>query len=265
MQDKDIKTSTYSQLFQPIFQQRIFEQLTELGVDKYVKKLSAIQLIQLIAHAQIQQQDNLGEITSNFYNEDFCRAIGLESISASQISRRLRTLPPDAVKLLFKQSLTELGSQIGFDKLTKELGRLHLIDSSTISLCLTRYPWAIFRQTKSGIKLHLRLQFQDGIALPGQAVITNAKVADKREMDELVVTDKDAINVFDRGYIDYRKFDQYCQKGIRFVTRLKWNALIDVVKDFPVNGSIRKDQQVYLGGNQTKMEHPLRLIEVLDT
>jgi hypothetical protein len=47
-------------------------------------------------------------------------------------------------------------------------------------------------------------------------------------MDTLVVEDKDALNVFDRGYVDYEKFDNYCENGTRFVTRLKSNAQIKV-------------------------------------
>jgi len=43
-------------------------------------------------------------------------------------------------------------------------------------------------------------------------------------MDDLVVAEKDALNVFDRGYIDYKKFDQYCQNGIHFVTWIPGNT-----------------------------------------
>ncbi len=58
-----------------------------------------------------------------------------------------------------------------------------------------------------------------------------------------------ALNVFDRGYVDYKKFDEYCEKGIRLVTRLKGNAVIEVVAELPVdpNGPIKKHQIVYLG------------------
>lgn len=265
--DKDTKLSAYSQLFQPFFHEEITEQLERLEADKYVKKLTTIQLIQLIAYAQIQQQNCLREISNNFHNPDFQINIGLESISFSQISRRLRDLDPETVKLLFGHALRELTIRVGFDNATKELGRLHLIDSSTISLCLTQYPWAVFRKTKSGVKLHLRLKFHDGYFLPDQAIITNAKVADKRKMDELVVEDDDAMNVFDRGYVDYKKFDQYCENGTRFTTRLKENAIIEVIEEYPVssNSPILKDQRVYLGNNHTKMTHSVRLIEVLDT
>jgi hypothetical protein len=265
--DKDTKLSAYSQLFQPFFNEKIIEQLERLEVDKYVKKLTTIQLIQLIAYAQIQQQDCLREISNNFHNPDFQINIGLESISFSQISRRLRDLDPETVKLLFGHALRELTIRVGFDSATKELGRLHLIDSSTISLCLTQYPWAVFRKTKSGVKLHLRLKFWDGYFLPDQAIITNAKVADKRKMDELVVEDEDVMNVFDRGYVDYKKFDQYCENGTRFTTRLKENAIIEVIEKYPVSSDspVLKDQRVYLGNNHTKMTHSVRMIEVLDT
>jgi len=265
--DKDTKLSAYSQLFQPFFHEKITVELEKLEVDKYVKKLTTVQLIQLISYAQIQEQDCLREISNNFQNPDFQINFGLESFSFSQISRRLKCLDPETVKLLFGHALRELTIRMGFNNATKELGRLHLIDSSTISLCLTQYPWAVFRKTKSGVKLHLRLKFWDGYFLPDQAIITNAKVADKRKMDELVAEDKDAMNVFDRGYVDYKKFDQYCESGTRFTTRLKENAIIEVIEEYPVisNSPIFKDQRVYLGNNHTKMAHPVRLIEVLDT
>jgi hypothetical protein len=265
--NKDTKLSAYSKLFQPFFDEGISKTLERLEVDKYVKKLTTIQLIQLIAHAQIQQQGCLREISNEFNDPNFQRAIDLESFSASQISRRLRNLEPETVKLLFAHAIRELSIQVGFGNVTKELGMLHLIDSSTISLCLTQCPWAVFRKVKGGIKLHLGLKFWDGYIIPDQAVITNAKVADKRKMDELVVEDEDIMNVFDRGYVDYKKFNQYCENGTRFTTRLKGNAIIEIIEDYPVSSGspVLKDQKVYLGNNQTKMKHPLRLIEVLDT
>jgi hypothetical protein len=176
-------------------------------------------------------------------------------------------LPSNIIKLLFQKAVRKLGIRVGFQKLNQELGRLYLIDSTTISLCLTKYPWALYRQTKSGVKLHLRLAFHDGMPFPDKTGFTNAKVADKKQMDELVVEDQDALNVFDRGYMDYKKFDQYCQKCIRFVTRLKTNAIIEVIKDLPVmpGGPVLKDQIVRLGNLQTKMKYPVRLIEVLDS
>lgn len=86
-------------------------------------------------------------------------------------------------------------------------------------------------------------------------------------MDALVVA-KDALNVFDRGYLDYKKFDSYCNNGTRFVSRLKSNAIVETLEEFPTNPDslIKKDYKVILGKDgTTKMQHPLRLIETEDT
>jgi hypothetical protein len=170
--------------------------------------------------------------------------------------------------LLFNDVKYQAGKEFGFDTISQTLGRLHLIDSSTISLCLSQCPWAKFRKTKGGIKLHLGLRFFEQGVLPNEVVITPAKPADKTQMDALVVEEEDVLNVFDRGYVDYRKFDKYCKNGIRFVTRLKGNAIIEVVKELPVDSTdpIRKHQIVYLGKEGlNKMKNPLRLVETEDT
>ena len=249
MQDKDTTKSTFDQLFKPINNKIFSQQLDDLEVDKYAKKLNTKQLVELIAHAQLKQQKSLRDISNNFNKDEFSQAIHLDSISASQISRRLRDLPPEVVQLLFQSNIVEISKEIGFDAITREIGRIYLIDSSTISLCLSQYQWAEFRNTKGGVKLHQRLRFCEAGAIPDKAVVTPAKPADKTQMDELVVEEEDALNVFDRGYLDYKKFDKYCANGIRFVTRLKSNAKIEVVQELPVDpaGPIKKDQIVYLG------------------
>lgn len=101
-------------------------------------------------------------------------------------------------------------------------------------------------------------------------IVAPAKPVDRTQMDALVVEDPETINVFDRGYADYEKFDEYCQKGIRFVTRLKGNAIIEVLEDFLAadsigDTSISKNQLVVLGKGTKRMHHPLRLIEAKDS
>lgn len=65
-----------------------------MGVDKYAKKLNSLQLVELIAFAQLEQLNGLRDISNSFNDPQFSRAINLESISFSQIARRLRDLPP---------------------------------------------------------------------------------------------------------------------------------------------------------------------------
>jgi len=268
MQDKDTTKSTFYQLLKPVCNKNFYDQIDGLKVDKYSKKLSTEQLIILIIYAQLEQYGGLRDISNSLNENQFSRAINLDSFSASQISRRLRDLPLEVVQLLFKKCIIEIGKEIGFGSITRQLGRIYLIDSSTISLCLSQYQWADFRNTKGGIKLHQRLKFCEEGVIPDKAIITPAKPADKTQMDELVVMDEEALNVFDRGYVDYKKFDNYCSNGARFVTRLKGNAKIEVIKEFPVAPAspIKKHQTIYLGTTGiNQMKHPLRLIEVEDT
>jgi IS4 transposase len=142
-----------------------------------------------------------------------------------------------------------------------------MIDSTTITLCLTKYRWAEFRSTKAGVKAHLRLKFGVDGNIPDKVVVTPAKPSDRSQMDELVVDETGALNLFDRGYNDYTKFDEYCKKGVLFITRLKSNAVVEVIADHPVDpdSAIDADQIVRLGTGEDRMEHNLRLLKTTDT
>ena len=264
MQGKDTTNSTFFQLFKPIIGKYFLKTLEFMEADKYLKKLNTVQFIELIAQAQFEQQKSLRDISNKFNHNNFQEAIQNESFSASQISRRLRDLPTEVLDTLFKELVRKLGKELGFHKLNQGLKQIYLIDSTTISMCLSQYPWADFRKTKAGIKLHLRLKFHDEV-LPDDAIITPARPSDKTQMDNLVIEDKNALNVFDRAYVDYNKFDHYCEKGISFVTRLKKNAAVEVIENLPTTGNVQRQQIAYLGTQTKKMKHPLRLIEVIDT
>jgi hypothetical protein len=268
MQGKDTIISTFHQLFGPISTEKFQQRVKKMEVDKYAKKLHAMQLVELMAHAQLEQHRGLRDISHSLNDDKISEAIGLDSISASQISRKLRELPTEVLQMLFNDIKAKAVKEIGVNTVSQGLGRLRLIDSTTIGLCLSQFLWAKFRKSKGGIKIHLGLRFFEQGVLPDEVVITPAKPADKTQMDALVVEEEDALNVFDRGYVDYKKFDKYCQNGVRFVTRLKGNAVIEVVAELPVDPDslIKKHQVVYLGTEGIhKMKNPLRLVETEDT
>jgi transposase len=85
-------------------------------------------------------------------------------------------------------------------------------------------------------------------------------------LDELLVTDPNALYVFDRGYVDYKKWDDYCDAGIRFVTRIKDNFIINIIDEKPVDGTNMTESIVLLGDpKKTIMRHQLRLIHTVDS
>ncbi len=121
--------------------------------------------------------------------------------------------------------------------------KLLSLDSTTISLCLSLFPWAEFKTVKGGIKTHVLLDHDD--YLPRYVLITNAKQADVKVAHFLSLT-PGSIVVMDLGYIDYRLFAKWTAAGIFFVTRLRHdlNWTLDEHRSIPQNRHILEDQVV---------------------
>ena len=207
MYGKDTTKSTFTQIFDLIFDKDSNKRLSGYELDKYVKKLSSQQLITLLVLSQIHQLSSLREISDSLEDDRLSDKLDLESISHSQISRRIKTLSTNALEEIFHHLTTKVLLEKSQTKSSSDLDRVHLIDSTTISLCLSQFRWAEFRKTKGGIKLHLRLKFVEGDTIPDKAEITSAKPNDKTQMENMVVQEENVLNVFDRAYVEYRKFD----------------------------------------------------------
>ena len=105
---------------------------------------------------------------------------------------------------------------------------VYAFDSSTISLCLKLCPWAKFRTTKSGVKMHTLLDLRGN--LPVYIHLTDASVHDVKALDDLCV-EMGAIYLLDKGYVDFfRLFNHIHKNGAFFVTRAKDNMLYEVVE-----------------------------------
>lgn len=266
--DKDNTKSTFTEYLIPLNYEMMLQQIKHLNLDKYVKKLDCITTTKLFIFAQLTQIKSYTDIHMKLTQmEKLQQLLGLESIRISQLSRKFRDMDDALLETVFKDLVQQVSRRLGVRKTNEKLGRIHLIDSSTISLCFMKYRWAEFRKTKAGIKLHQRIIYCDEGVYPDEAILTPAKPADKTQMDALVVTDPDTLNIFDRGYLDYRKFDHYSRNKIRFVTRLKSNADIEVIQEHSLkpNANVLREATVQLGNKNTYlMESPLRLIECLD-
>ena len=268
--DKDTIKSTLNKVFESFPYEEFCKIVTAANADKYVKKLKIIKLLYLLTVAQIMQTESLKELADTIeLDKDLQKALQLTSISASTLSRRIRNIHHD----LWAQTFSSVACNVTKSMTSKancdpKDYRINIIDASTISLCLKKYLWAEFRGTKAGIKLHQRIVLHDGHSYPDKATLTPAKPADKSQMDELINTAPDALNVFDRGYVDYKKWDAYCEQKVRFVSRLKANAIVDVIKSEAIqaNGSLVTESIVVLGkSNVTRMKHPVRLFETQDS
>ncbi|WAH38872.1 IS4 family transposase [Alicyclobacillus dauci] len=267
---KDTTKTALAEYLVPLAADSILKELRSLRLDRYVKKFGVAKFMKLFVFAQVKQIGSLTDISLELdANKELQAELGLESISTSQLSRTLRGIPDLFMNFVFRQCALHTNRQVGMKRANEKLERINLVDSSTISMCVTQYRWAEFRRTKAGVKLHLRLVFCEQPVFPEKAVLTHARPADKLQMDELVVVEKDALNVFDRGYVDYRKFDAYCNHSVRFVTRLKDNSAIhEVVEERAItqDSPVIREALVRLGSYPNYvMTHPLRLIQTTDS
>lgn len=141
---------------------------------------------------------------------------------------------------------------------------LRSLDASVIDLCLETFDWAKFRRTKGAIKLHLLLDHQG--CLPCWALVTEGKKHDIHGARQLNFV-PGTIVAMDRGYNDYRLFASWTEAGVFFVTRMKDNAVYEVVERRPVTGrNILSDEIIRLTGARAKeaCPHLLRRVVVWD-
>ena len=142
---------------------------------------------------------------------------------------------------------------------------VYALDSSTIDLCLSVFPWARFRKTKGAVKLHTLLDLRGDI--PTFIWITDGKIHDVNVLDHLI-PEPGAIYVMDRAYLDFRRLYQLHQCSAIFVTRSKTNTGLRRLYSHKVdkNTGVKSDQTVALSGFYSNKDYPdkLRRIKYFD-
>ncbi len=138
--------------------------------------------------------------------------------------------------------------------------KLYLLDTTTIDLCLSVFPWAKFRKRKGAIKLHMGID-ADGY-LPTFMDMTDGKVHEVTWAKDILKLPKGSFVVFDRGFTDYGWYSSLMKDEILFVTRLKSNADVEYLLKRAGRKSpgVTNDQQVKLNG----IKDPLRLVAYTD-
>jgi hypothetical protein len=142
----------------------------------------------------------------------------------------------------------------------------YALDSTTIDLCLSLFPWAKFRARKGAVKLHTLLDLRGSI--PSLVIITHGKVHDVNILDQLIF-EPGAFYIVDRGYLDFDRLYAVHQASAFFVTRAKSNFRFRRLYSRPVDKStgVQADQIVLLEGFYSRKAYPdkLRRIRYFDT
>jgi len=142
---------------------------------------------------------------------------------------------------------------------------VYALDSTTIDLCLSLFPWAHFRKTKSAIKMHTIINLQGKI--PDFVLISTGKTHDVQVMD-VIEWEPGSWYAMDRGYLDFARLYRIHQCGAFFVTRSKTNTKYERVYSSPVDKStgVLCDQRVRLTGTSATKDYPemIRRVRFID-
>jgi hypothetical protein len=156
--------------------------------------------------------------------------------------------------------------QLGVRKRTFRFkNKLLSLDSTTVSLCLSLFPWAQFRRTKGGVKAHVLMDHDD--YLPRYVLLTPARASDVRMAHQFDLPPGSIVAV-DRGYNDFRLFARWIAGSVFFVTRPMHHIAYEVVESRPVpqNRNITSDEIIRLSSKMARQtfKHRLRRIVVWD-
>jgi hypothetical protein len=148
------------------------------------------------------------------------------------------------------------------DRFAVELDNtVYALDSSTIDLCLSVFPWARFQRTKAAVKLHTLLDLRGNI--PSFVHISDGKLHDVNVLDQIAF-EAGSFYIMDRGYLDFRRLHVLHQAQAFFVTRAKSNTQFRWVYSHPIDKrtGLRCDQTIRLTGVHTRRDYPALLRRV---
>ena len=247
----------------------IFARIVErYGGDRYVKSLRCTEHFRVMAFAQLTYRESLRDIeaclsaqASKHYHMGFREPIRRSTLSDANEARDWR-IYADFAQVLIRQARKLYAA----DSFGVELAdTVYALDSTTIDLCLSVFPWAPFRATKAAVKMHTLLDLRG--AIPSFLHISDGKLHDVNVLD-LLIPEAGAIYVMDRGYLDFERLHVLHQAGAFFVTRAKSNLDARRLYSAPPDraSGIICDQTIALNGYYSRQHYPdhLRRIRLRD-
>jgi hypothetical protein len=221
-----------------------------------------------MAFAQLTYPESLRDIeaclsaqASKLYHMGFREPIRRSTLSDANEARDWR-IYADFAQLLIRQA-RKLYAVESFG--VELCDTVYALDSTTIDLCLSVFPWAPFRATKAAVKMHTLLDLRG--AIPSFIHISDGRLHDVNVLD-LLIPEAGAIYVMDRGYLDFERLHVLHQAGAFFVTRAKSNLDARRIYSAPTDRAtgIICDQTIALNGHYSQQHYPdhLRRIRLRD-
>jgi transposase len=234
------------------------------GGDKGVRTLTCAEQFRVMAFAQLTYRESLRDIeaslsaqASKLYHMGFREPVRRATLADANESRDWRIYADFAARLIIQARALYANEDLGLEL----SNTVYALDSTTIDLCLSVFPWAHFRTTKAAVKMHTLLDLRGSI--PSFIHVSDGKLHDVHALD-LLTPEAGAIYVMDRGYVDFARLHRLHLAGAFFVTRAKSNLKAHRVYSSPTDRStgILCDQMIALDGFYSKRDYPAHLRRV---
>lgn len=229
--------------------------------DSRVRTLSCGGQYRAMAFAQLTYRESLRDIetclsvqASKLYHMGFSEPVRRSTLADANEARDWRIYAELAQRLIAQARKLYAKEDLGLEL----ANTVYALDSTTIDLCLSVFPWAHFRTTKAAVKRHTLLDLRGSI--PSFIHVSDGKLADVHVLD-LLVPEPGAIYVMDRGYVDFVRLHTMHQAGAFFVTRAKSNMKAHRRYSASTDRTtgIICDQTIALDGHYAKQHYPERL------
>jgi IS4 transposase len=256
--------TVFSQLMDFVPRHTFRRRVERYGGDRGVRQFTCWQQFLAMAFAQLTFRESLrdieacvGAVPDKVYHMGFRSRVTRSTLADANEKRDWRIYADFAQVLIHEARRLYVDEAFGL-----ELDQtVYALDATTIDLCLSVFPWARFRTTKAGIKLHTLLDLRGSI--PVFIWITDAKQGDVEVLDVLV-PEPGSIYVMDRAYVDFERLYQLTDNRATFVTRAKKNLKWRRLYSHPVDRStgLICDQTIVLTRKDSAEAYPAKLRRV---
>ena len=232
--------------------------------NRKVRRFSCTDQLLSMVFAQLTGRDSLRDIETclrsmgpKLYHAGIRARVSRSTLADANDHRDWRIFADFAQVLIKRAHKLYAGDSFGID--LKQSA--YALDSTTIDLCLTLFPWARFRRHKAGIKMHTLLDLKGSI--PDFLCITDTRTNDVNFLDQ-VPLEPGAFYIMDRGYLDFKRLFRLATSGCFFVTRAKSNLDYTRLSYRHVDKTtgLRSDQTIVLDGRVSSHRYPLTLRRV---
>jgi hypothetical protein len=264
----NIGRTVFSQLIDHVPNKEFQKCVARYHGDKYLRAFSCWDQFLSMVFAQLTYRESLRDIEAclrsiggKLYHMGFRSTIARSTLADANESRDWRIYAD------FAQVLIRIARPLyAQDPIGVELNEsLYALDSTTIDLCLSLFPWAKFRQYKAAVKMHTLLDLHGNI--PTFIQITDGKVHDVNILDE-ILPEAGAFYVMDRGYVDFERLFVFTLCSAFFVVRTKQNVILRRRYSHPVDKltGLKSDHTVILTSIESAKVYPdpLRRLHYFD-